>query len=88
MNVALSPELEKFVGKKVKSGDYKSASEVISDGLRLLEDEERLRRSRFEDVRRKIQTGLDQLDRGEGIPAEEVRQQIKNKSRALRRARR
>jgi len=43
MNVALSPELQRFVGHKVRSGRYKSASDMISKGLRLLEDEERLR---------------------------------------------
>jgi antitoxin ParD1/3/4 len=36
LNVSLTPELEKFVNQKVKSGMYHSASEVIRDGLRLL----------------------------------------------------
>lgn len=85
MNVSLTPELEKFVEKKVKSGRYQSASEVIRDGLRLLEDEDRLRTLRLEDVRRKIQLGLDQLDRGEGIPGEQAYEEMKRKSDSLRR---
>ncbi|HIG26852.1 MAG TPA: type II toxin-antitoxin system ParD family antitoxin [Verrucomicrobiales bacterium] len=37
MNISLTPELEEFVSKKVKTGRYCSASEVIREGLRLLE---------------------------------------------------
>jgi antitoxin ParD1/3/4 len=38
MNVSLTPELEKFVGTKVESGRYNSASEVVREALRLLEE--------------------------------------------------
>jgi putative addiction module CopG family antidote len=36
MNVSLTPILEEFVKKKVESGLYNNASEVVRDGLRLL----------------------------------------------------
>jgi len=36
MNVSLTPQLEEFVRRKVKSGIYNNASEVIREGLRLL----------------------------------------------------
>ena len=68
MDVSLTPELEKLVANKVASGLYQSASEVIREGLRLLDDHDRLRELHLGEVRQKIQTGLDQLDRGEGIP--------------------
>jgi antitoxin ParD1/3/4 len=83
MNVSLTPELEKLVASKVQSGRYQSASEVIREGLRLLEDQDRLRAAQ---VRRKIQVGLDQLDRGEGIPGDQVLAEMKQKSAALRRS--
>ena len=38
MNVSLTPELEEFVSAKVSSGRYNSASEVVREALRLLED--------------------------------------------------
>src|SRR5205085_11483455 len=38
MNVSLTPELEKFVQSRVASGRYQTASEVIREGLRLLEE--------------------------------------------------
>ena len=88
MNVSLTPELEKLVSSKVSSGRYQSASEVIREGLRLLDDQDRLRELHLEEVRRKIQTGLDQLDRGEGIPGEEVYARMKQKSNAFRQGKR
>ena len=88
MNGSLTPELEKLVEKKVKSGRYQSASEVIREGLRLIEDQDRLRELRLEEVRNQIQTGLDQLDRGEGIPGEAVYAQMRRKSAAFHRRKR
>jgi antitoxin ParD1/3/4 len=87
MNVSLTPELEKLVESKVQSGRYRSASEVIREGLRLLDDQDRLRAAQFEEVRRKIQTGIDQLDRGEGIDGEIILAKLKQKSEALRKTR-
>jgi len=54
MNVSLTPELEKLVNEEVESGRYKSASEVVREGLRLLE----FRRKQFEALRSDIQAGL------------------------------
>jgi antitoxin ParD1/3/4 len=84
MNVSLTPELEKLVESKVQSGRYQSASEVIREGLRLLDDQDRLREIRLEEARRKIQTGLDELDRGEGIDGATVLAELKQRSAALR----
>ena len=39
MNISLTPELEQYVNGRVQSGLYHSASEVIREGLRLLEGE-------------------------------------------------
>ena len=40
MNVSLTKELEEFVRRKVESGRYRSATEVIRAGFRLLEQED------------------------------------------------
>ena len=70
MNVSLTPELEAFVASKVRSGRYHSASEVIREALRLLEEREQVRALRIRALREKIGEGLEQLDRGEGITGE------------------
>ncbi len=38
MNVSLTPTLEELVQRKVATGLYNSASEVIREALRLLEE--------------------------------------------------
>ena len=40
MNVSLTTELEQWVSEKVVGGRYKSASEVVREGLRLLQEKE------------------------------------------------
>jgi antitoxin ParD1/3/4 len=55
MNVSLTPELEQYIRTKVDSGRYLSASEVVREALRLLEQKEK----RLEGLRVEIQKGLD-----------------------------
>jgi antitoxin ParD1/3/4 len=68
VNVSLTPELEKLIYEKVRSGLYNSASEVIREALRLLHERDQVRQQELEALRAKINRGLEQLDRGEGIP--------------------
>jgi antitoxin ParD1/3/4 len=42
-NVSLTPEIEAFIDGRVTTGRYRSASEVVSAALRLLEEDERRR---------------------------------------------
>ena len=69
MNVSLTPELERFIREKVDSGRYHSSSEVVREALRLLEERERLRELRIEELRREIQKGIDS---GEPVDGEAV----------------
>lgn len=65
MNVSLTPQLEALVQEKVASGRYSSASEVVREALRLLEERDRLREARLSELRRDIAVGIDQLERGQ-----------------------
>jgi antitoxin ParD1/3/4 len=65
MNVSLTPELEEFVRERVDSGRYRSASEVVRSALRLLQDRERLRAVKLEELRAAVQKGLDSGPAGE-----------------------
>lgn len=58
MNVNLTPQLEEMVRKKVASGLYGSASEVIREALRLMEEQDRLRALKLEQLRQDIHEGL------------------------------
>jgi antitoxin ParD1/3/4 len=68
VNIELTPELEQLVNEKVQSGVYGSATEVIGEALRLLAERDRIREQEIEAVRGKIRRGIEQLDRGEGVP--------------------
>lgn len=72
MNVSLTPELEELIHERVKGGRYHSASEVVREALRLLEERDELRRLRLEEMRKKIAEGLASLDRGEAVPGDEA----------------
>ena len=81
MNVSLTPELEQLVTEKVESGRYTSASEVIREALRLLEEHDQLKQQRLAQVREKIDRGLQQLDAGRGISAQEARARLRRSRR-------
>jgi len=57
-NVSLTPELEKFLQKKVKSGGYKSVSEVIREGLRLLKEKDKENEIKLKALKLEIQKGI------------------------------
>lgn len=80
MNVSLTPQLEDYVKQKVDAGLYNSASEVMREALRLLEEQDTLKEMKLEALRRDLQVGIDELDQGEGRPLD--MKEIKAKARA------
>ena len=84
MNVSLTPELENFVQTRVKTGRYNSASEVVREALRLLEDQDKARAAQLEGFRSEIDRRLASLDRGEGLDGDEVFAGIRRKSEERR----
>ena len=74
MNVNLSPQLEAMVKAKVASGLYTSASEVVREALRLMEQQDQLRAVKLQQLRSDIQEGLSS---GEPTPwnVEEIMQE-------------
>jgi len=64
----LGETFKKFVGELIENGLYQSQSEVILDGLRLLKQKHYLQKLKLEELRQEIRVGIDQLDRGGGVP--------------------
>lgn len=58
MNVNLTPQLEELIRSKVASGMYTSASEVVREALRLMDEQDRLRAAKLEQLRDDIRQGL------------------------------
>jgi len=86
MNVSLTPELEKFVSTKVESGRYNSASEVVREALRLLEEHDQARATQLAEFNRELSARLDSLNRGQGIAPGEARARLNRKSDARRKS--
>ena len=63
-NVALTPQLARFVDDLVAGGTYNNASEVVRSALRELQ--RRTHADQLIELQARIGAGLDQLDRGEG----------------------
>ncbi len=82
MNVNLTPQLEDMVRQKVASGLYASASEVVREALRLMEDQDQVRASKLAQLRQDIRDGLNSGDPTPWNP-EEIKQEGR-KRRAAR----
>ena len=61
MDISLTPELERLVNEKIHAGEFKTASEVICEGLKLLGE----RDADQEDLRAEIRAGSEAAERGE-----------------------
>jgi antitoxin ParD1/3/4 len=59
MNISLTPHLEELIRDKIASGSYNSASEVVREALRLLEQEDQLRALKMQRLRQDLREGLE-----------------------------
>jgi antitoxin ParD1/3/4 len=87
MNVSLTPELDQFVAGKVESGRYTSASEVVREALRLLEEHDRARSAQVAAFNQELGARLASLDRGERVKPATARRRIEQKSHDRRKLR-
>ena len=80
MNVSLTAELEQFVASKVASGRYNSASEVMREALRLLEEHDQARSAQIAAFNQELGQRLAALDRGEHVDPVAVHKRLQHKS--------
>jgi antitoxin ParD1/3/4 len=82
---AVGEHFERFIQQQVQGGRYSSASEVVRDALRLLEEQEGLRKASLEAIRGEVRKGLAS---GKGRPADAVLTRLERKYSAMARNRR
>lgn len=78
-NINLTDHFDRFVEAEVGSGRFGSASEVVREGLRLMESRRQEERAKLRWLRGAVKDGLDQIERGEGLQLgsiDELDQQI------------
>lgn len=79
-SVDLGSKLEQTVKDLVANGRYGSVSEVLREGVRLVQERE----ARIADLRAAVQKGIDEIDAGLAIPAEEVFAELRARMAAMK----
>jgi len=64
-NVVLTERHEKLIADLVASGRYQNASEILRDGLRLVEERDRREAAKLQALREAAQAGIDSIERGD-----------------------
>lgn len=85
MNVHLTSELEELVQNKVRSGSYNSASEVVREALRYMKERDDIRAIYKEDIRHKIEQGLESQRAGRMVDGEAVFRELEDELDELER---
>lgn len=71
-NVVLTDHHEKVIEELVRSGRYQNASEVLREGIRLIEKREAADKARLEAFNAAVQAGLDDLEAGRYVEFDNV----------------
>ena len=75
MNIDLPPETARFIESLVAAGDYPSAGEAVTDGVRLLMSRQQLRVD--------LQDGIAELNAGQGLESADVFAELRERSKRL-----
>lgn len=78
MDVTLSPDSEQFVRQKVEHGDFDSATDVINEGLRLLQERDERWAA---NVQSKVAVAREQLQQGKTLTPEQLDQNLAARKR-------
>ncbi len=73
-NINLTDRFDRLIETEVASGRYGNASEVVREGLRLLEHRKQEERAKLKWLRSAVKEGLNQIGRGEGIEIRSIQE--------------
>ena len=76
---SIGKHFEAFIARLIASGRYSTASEIIRDGLRIIEEREQDREAKLEWLRAAIQEGLDSPS--EEVDIKELIEDVKTRGR-------
>ena len=86
MNVSLPAGLARFVESAIESGEYGTASEVVREGLRLLQQRREKHAAMLEVLRREVAIGIADAERFPDDSIEDIMGEVE--AEAARRERR
>lgn len=70
------PEIEALIQQRLHSGAFETAEDVLFDALEIQREREAWIEENKDSIRAKIDRGLGQLDRGEGLSGDELRTRL------------
>jgi len=70
------PEIEALIQERLHSGGFETVDDVLFDALEMQREREAWLKENKGGIRAKIDRGLAQLDRGEGIAEDELRARL------------
>ena len=66
-NVVITDHQAKLIDALVESGEYQNASEVLREGIRLVEERRAAQAAKLEALRAAVQVGIDSMNRGDFV---------------------
>jgi len=79
MTVTLTAEQEKFITEQVSSGHFRSAAEVVAQGLGMMRAQEEFIRTNVSALREQLGDGMEQIRRGETVDGKSALQDLREK---------
>ena len=68
----MRPEQKHRIAEALRSGAYSSTEDVIDRALEVLHERDEWLAAHRQHINAKIRTGIEELERGEGIPEDEL----------------
>jgi antitoxin ParD1/3/4 len=87
-NISFTHQHDHLINEKIANGSHQTASEVVREAMRLLQERDELHQKRVAKVRAKIETGFQQSERGQMVSDTEVEEHFRRRSAEARRQRR
>ena len=84
LNVSLTAAAQTFIQEQLDRGTYNSIDEILLAGLELLAAKDAAQKVRYDELRRDIEIGIAEADRGELIDGEELFERLRQKSQQRR----
>ena len=78
MSIDLSPENSRYIARLVETGAYANEAQALDEAVLLLRKRDELRAD--------VQAGIDQADRGELLPGEEVFKRLEERADQIERS--
>ncbi len=85
MVITLTPDQERFVTEQLSSGRYKSAADIVNQGIGIMRAQEQFIQSNRDSLRERIDSGIGQIRRGEVVDGGKAIEAIRAKLAKRRR---